>query len=721
MFHRLPAFALFALLALLLATPAAAQPPSPEILWDTWGVPHIYAETDEALFYGFGWAQARNHGDLILKLYGEARGRAAEYWGEDFLANDRLMHTLDVPAQGAAGYAALDDDFRRNIDAFARGFTAYAEANRDQIADAREVVLPVTSEDVLAHGVRVMRYVFMARQGLRAAVRWQEGRLEDVVEPEPMDGSNAWALAPSRTADGRAMLVANPHQPWSDLGLWMEAHFVTPDHDLYGAALVGTPVLGIAFNPYLGWTHTNNTRDGYDLYRLIPGANGGYMLDGEERAYETREITIRVRGEDGTLRDETFTARATLHGPIVAEREDGAALAIRVVCERCWEAAEQWWEMAQARTLAEFEDALRPVRIPMFTVMYADREGNIMHLFNAQVPIRDRGDWAFWNGTTPVDDCCPSLIPGDDSAYIWTGYHPYEDLPKVINPPTGWLQNANEAPWTTTYPWVFDPADYPPYIAPPPFTWPRPSQSLRLLYENDDVTFDELTALKQTTEVELARWVLDDLVAAAQASDDDLTRQAGAVLRDWDGTANANSVGGVLFAAWAAGYLRPLGLDALAVPFSMDDPFNTPRGLADPAAAAVGLGDIARQLELLRPLGGGIDVAYGDAFRMRVGEYDLPASGGDDPLGTFRTLTFAQDEDLRFRVTQGESYIAVIAFNADALPEARVLLTYGNATQPGSPHVGDQLALFAAGEMREAWRTREEIEANLAERETLGG
>ena len=209
--RRRISFVFTVLLIVLLTAPAAAQDPQPEILWDTWGVPHIYAETDEALFYGFGWAQARNHGDLILKLYGEARGRAAEYWGEDYLESDRQMHTLDVPAQGALGYASIDADFRRNITAFARGFTAYAEAHRDQIADEREVVLPVTGEDVMAHGVRVMRYVFMARQGLRAAVRWQEGRLEDVVKPEPMDGSNAWALAPSRTADGRAMLVVGAH------------------------------------------------------------------------------------------------------------------------------------------------------------------------------------------------------------------------------------------------------------------------------------------------------------------------------------------------------------------------------------------------------------------------------------------------------------------------------------------------------------------------------
>jgi acyl-homoserine-lactone acylase len=131
----------------------------------------------------------------------------------------------------------------------------------------------------------------------------------------------------------------------------------------------------------------------------------------------------------------------------------------------------------------------------------------------------------------------------------------------------------------------------------------------------------------------------------------------------------------------------------------------------------VGLREVAQQLEALRLLGGGIDVAYGDAFRMRVGDYDLPASGADDALGTFRTLSFAQDRDLRFRVTQGDSYVAIIRFS-DPI-EARVLVSYGNASQPGSPHLGDQLPLFARKELREAWLTVEAIEANLVERVML--
>lgn len=706
-------FITFLLTLVLLTAPglvtaqSQALPEHPEILWDEWGVPHIYAPTDEGLFYAFGWAQAQNHGDLILKLYGQARGRAAEYWGEAFLDTDQQVRTVNIPQEGSDGYAALPDDFRGYMDAFADGINAYVAAHPDAIGEQWKAVLPVTGVDIVAHGIRVLRYSFTAGRALSAAGRWQRG---------DMGGSNGWAVAPSRSASGNAMLVANPHQPWSDFGLWMEAHLIGPEVNVYGAALVGNPILGIAFNPYLGWTHTVNTHDGWDLYRLVNGANGGYLFDGEEKAFDIRQESIKVKQADGSLNAVVLTVESSVHGPVIAEK-DGQRLALRVVGDHAFAAAQEWWEMGKATTLEAFEAALRNIRIPMFTIIYADRNGNIMHVFNEQVPVRSEGDWAFWNNTDPTDASQPALIPGDTSRYLWTSYHSYEDLPKVINPSTGWLQNANEPPWTTTYPYVLNPADYPAYMAPPPLIWPRPIRSMRLLYDNPSITFDQLAQLKEDTHMELADWVLDDLIAAAEQSDDDLIERCAAVLRAWDRQADANSVGAVLFTAWAAGYLRPVGFEAFAVPWDMNDPFNTPRGLKDPAGAVEGLKRVAQQLELLRPLGGGFDMAYGDAFRMRVGDYDLPASGADDVLGTFRTLTFVQDADLRFKVVQGDSYIAVVEF--DDTVRAKVLLTYGNATQPGSPHVGDQLELFARKELRDAWLTRSEIEAHLAAHEVF--
>ncbi len=684
-----------------------ALPDHPEILWDTWGVPHIYAPTNDSLFYAFGWAQAQNQGDLILKLYGQARGRAAEYWGADFLASDEQAWTVGIPQQGIDGYAALPDDFRSYTDSFAAGINDYVKAHPDAISEQWKAALPVTGVDIVAHGIRVLRYSFTAGKAFAAAGKWQDGEL---------GGSNGWAIAPSRSASGNALLVANPHQPWSDFGLWMEAHLISPDVNVYGAALVGNPILGIAFNQYIGWTHTVNTHDGWDLYKLVNGKNGGYMFDGVEKHFEVRQEIIKVKQADGSLKEVPLTVESSIHGPVIAQK-DGSKLALRVVGDHAFAAAQEWWEMGKAHNLEEFQAALKNIRIPMFTIIYADRDGNIMHVFNEQVPVRTEGDWAFWNNTDPVDSSHPALIPGDSSKYLWTTFHPYEDLPKVINPPTGWLQNANEPPWTTTYPYVLNPKDYPAYMAPPPLTWPRPIRSMRLLYENPSITFDQLVQLKQDTYMELTNWVLDDLIAAASKSDDALVQRCAEVLKKWDRHADPDSVGAVLFTAWAAGYLRPIGFAAFANQWDVNDPFNTPRGLKDPAGAVEGLKKVAQQLELLRPLGGGLDMKYGDAFRMRVGKYDLPANGADDVLGTFRTLTFVQDKDLRFKVVQGDSYIAVVEFSNPV--HAKVLLAYGNSTQPDSPHMGDQLELFAKKELRDAWLTRADIEAHLASRDVF--
>jgi acyl-homoserine-lactone acylase len=686
-----------------------ALPDQPEILWDTWGVPHIYAPDNEGLFYAFGWAQAHNHGDLILKLYGQARGRAAEYWGEDFLQSDQLVRTLGIPEQGVAGYQTLSPEYQGYLEAFVKGFNDYVEANPDAIGDEWKVVLPVKAIDILAHGVRVLRYTFVAGQGIDYAL----GHGTAVS-----DGSNGWAIAPSHSASGNALLVANPHQPWSDLGLWIEAQLVSPEVSVYGAALVGSPVLGIGFNEYLGWTHTVNTHDGWDLYRLTLSEDGqSYLYDGEERPFDMREETIQVRQEDGTRESVPLTIRNSVQGPVLSVRADGTALALRVVGENAAQASEEWWEMGKAHKLAEFEDALRPLRVPMFTVIYADRDGNILHLFNEQVPIRSEGDWAFWNNTTRIDESHPAIIPGDSSKYVWTEYHPYEDLPRIVNPESGWVQNANEPPWMATLPPPLNPEDYPAYMLPPPYVWPRPQNSMRMLLEDDSITFDGLVEYKQSTFMELTNWCLDDLITLAAASDDALVQDAREVLANWDRHADADSVGAVLFAAWANDYITPRGIVAFTVSWSLDDPLNTPSGIADPEGAIASLKKVATQLNALKAFGGGIDVAYGDIFRLRYGDYDLPANGAPDLLGTFRVLTFVQDTDLKFKPVHGDSYIAVVEFSNPV--HAKVLLSYGNSTQPGSPHMGDQLELFAAKQLRDAWLTREDIEANLDEHTIL--
>ncbi len=204
----------------------------------------------------------------------------------------------------------------------------------------------------------------------------------------------------------------------------------------------------------------------------------------------------------------------------------------------------------------------------------------------------------------------------------------------------------------------------------------------------------------------------DELIVLARAEGDEILNRAADVLENWDGYANADSEGGVLFTLWTVTYLGNPGFDALANQWSLADPLTPPGGFADPQGAVAALRVSATQLILSGTLGRfGIDAAYGEVFRLRYGEVDLPGVGGNDLLGTISILTHRAADDGVFEPYHGDSFIYILEFS-DPI-RAEVLLVHGNATQPGSPHIGDQLALFADHQLRPALLTREEIEAHL--------
>ncbi len=673
----------------LAARPVLAGSPqdATDILWDRWGVPHIFAPDLDGALYAFGWAQMQSHGDLLLRLYGQARGRGAEYWGAGYADADRWVRTMGVPARAARWAKEQAIDVRGPLDAFVAGVNAYASQHADRISNDVKVVLPVTVADVLAHVQRVIHFTFVANPQMidAQARRWADA------------GSNAWAVAPSRSASGHALLLANPHLPWSDFFLWYEAQLVTPGAMAYGATLVGMPFPGIAFNDRLGWSHTNNTIDGADLYELQLSGDG-YRWNDAVRAFDTRTETMKIRQADGSMKEETLTIRESVHGPIVREKA-GKALALRVAGIDQPNLMSQYWHMIRSQSLVEFEAAERPLQMPFFTVMYADRDGHIMHLFGGRTPVRPAGDYD-WSG----------IVPGISSATLWTTTHPYEQLPRVVDPPSGWLQNANDPPWTTTFPVAIDPAAFPRYMAPRGMSL-RAQQSAKILAADSSITFDEFGEDKHSTRMLLADRVLDDLIPAATAAGG-VAADAAAVLAAWDRSANAESRGAVLFEAW---YRRAARAGSVfAVRWREAEPLATPRGLANPGAAVQALVEAAG---LVTKAYGAIDVPWGQVYRLRVGGRDLPANGGPGDLGIFRVVNFTEDADGRMRATGGDSYVATIEFGPAV--RARSLVSYGNASQPGSPHIGDQIELFAKKQLKPVWLSRAEIELNLERRETV--
>ena len=657
-----------------------------ELLWDDYGVPHVFGEDPAALFYAFGWAQMRSHADLILRLYGQARGRAAEYWGERHLSSDTWVLTNGIPARAVQWWNAQPAHIRAYLESFVAGMNAYATSNPGAVSEPYRQVLPTTPTDVLAHVQRVLHFTFVAGPELARAATQH-------LQPP---GSNAWAIAPSHSASGRALLLINPHLPWGDLFTWYETHLALPDMNVYGATLVGIPFISVGFNEHLGWTHTVNTIDAADLYDLQTRGDE-YIFDGQNRPFEREQHVLRVRQENGRMAERSLTIRRSIHGPIIAER-DGRAVALRVVGLDAPHVIEQYWDMARATTRESFESALARLNMPMFTVIYADRQGDIMHVFNGRVPRRSGGDWSYWQG----------VVSGTTSSTLWTDTHRYNELPRVINPRSGWLQNANDPPWTTTLPVALDPVQFTTYLAPLRPLGFRAQRSIRMLTEDNRIAFDELLAYKHSTRMESADHLLQDVIAAARSAGDEDARQAAEVLERWDRTADADSRGAVLYAElyrilrqqpWPTGSI-------FEVPWNPRAPLVTPDGLSDARLAAAALGQAARQV---RARHGSIDVPWGAVHRFRRDTVDLPANGGDGDLGIFRVIDFAPipEDSTRFQAVGGDSFVAAIEFSSPI--NARTVLAYGNASQPGSPHRLDQLPLAARKEMKPVRMSRDAV------------
>lgn len=672
-----------------------------EILWDSYGVPHIYGEDEASVFYGFGWAQAHSHSDILLRLYGEARARGAEYWGEEYVETARWLAMNSVPERAEDWYAAQSDQFRQNLDAFARGINEYAEAHPDAINPELAVVLPVSGVDVVAHAHRLMNFVYVASPA--RVIGAQAPRITGAER----DGSNTWAIAPARSASGNTMLLANPHLSWGPgFFTYYEAHKVGPDFEIYGATQVGLPVIRFAFNQERGIANTVNGVVGSTSY-LLTLDDDGYVFDGEVREFETRDTSILIRQEDGSLQEEAITVRYTVHGPVF-ERPDGANVALRVAGLDRPGVLEQYFDMMRARSFEEFQSVMERLQIPTFNITYADRDGNIEYIFNGIVPRRASGDMDFWTG----------LVPGDSSDYLWDEVHPYSDLPRATNPDGGFVQNANDPPWLSSWPVSYTPDDFPPYMAQVAPLSARAQNSVRMIAEREQVSFEEFTELKLSTYALLTERVLDELLDAARGAADETLIAAVELLESWDRHFDADSRGALLFEEWARQFAPNnfTNQGNYAVAFSMDDPLNTPRGLRD-ADEAVEM--LRRAAELTVERYGALDRPLGEVSRFIIEDVDVPGHGGYGNLGIFRVHTWSPLDDTGRRTPlHGETWVSLVEFSDPV--RAIGLMSYGNSRQPGTAHYSDQLEMLSRNEFRTLWLQREEIEDNTVTRTIFG-
>ena len=165
-----------------------------EILWDRWGVPHVYAADEAEMYHAFGWAQMQSHANLILKLYAESRGMGSEIFGERYFESDRLFHLFNLTDSAKAQYERFTGDEKIFLDSFVKGLNDYAEANPEEIDEKFRKVLPVTAIDVLAHGKRVINLEFLSGRDIGQSFN-ELKELEKEITP----GSNSYAIAPAKS------------------------------------------------------------------------------------------------------------------------------------------------------------------------------------------------------------------------------------------------------------------------------------------------------------------------------------------------------------------------------------------------------------------------------------------------------------------------------------------------------------------------------------------
>ncbi len=464
-----------------------------ELLRDSWGVPNVFAKTDEGAMYGLGYATAQDRGFQMHYFLRMTQGRLSEVLGtvdkkkksgagqNNTVQHDRLMRAI--------GFGSAADEAARNLDPKTLGLLeAYSAGVNDYFANSaeREHYLfeqtglerePWKPADCLLSWWHLAQ--FFAKNGLRDRLNSSEPpvrpgragpkidddaavvRREDVSEqwilkvnawikemgmmpgepkgpgtPDPKF-SHAWVVGGKQTTTGSAVLVSDPQTPVWNPSMLYEFHIKGATFNVRGAGVPGSPVILIGFNQHVAWGMTALGADQADIFILKtdPDHPNQYQVDGQWLDMTCAEETISVKGADS----ESITVRKTIFGPIVSEfvwqNTEGHEIALsRIpIAETDRETIQGAFGMMRARSCDEFAAALPGWRFPTANCIFGDRKGNIGYWSLGALPVR-----------SPLTGCDGGRAQdGSTRDGMWRGMIPYDILPHCINPQRGYLVSAN--------------------------------------------------------------------------------------------------------------------------------------------------------------------------------------------------------------------------------------------------------------------------------------
>ncbi len=703
-----------ACIALVLASCAASPPATDDrpfeatIHRDAFGVAHVHGATDADAAYGFAYAQAEDNLWQVEENFVRALGRAAELHGDALVLDDWINGSLEIPRLARDEFDASDARLRRLLVGFAAGFNDYVRDHPDtelRLLERFEPWYPLALIRYLYYQRGFLGSLRLPRASYARAFRRITGldievAVDGTAIPRDEVGSNSWAVGPARSASGAALLFINPHLPFFGPSQVYEGHVLSDEGwNFTGYGRFGFPMPYVGFNEELGWASTDNAADLADAYVETLVEDGrGYAYGDDVREVRAWSATVRVKRGDEVVALE-LPMRSTHHGPLVAtsgERLVAAKLA--KLDAPGWLA--QWYAMTRADSLDAFRRAVEPLDMLFGNYLYADRDGNIFYVYNACVPVRDEAfDWR-----QPVE--------GRDPRTEWRGFHSMNEIPQLLNPASGYLQNCNSTPFLTTS--AGNPAaeDFPAYMAPEPDS-ARAKNARRILESRETFDFDAWTRLSYdttlvTADVDLPRLFAEyDALRAADTGGADELARAIELLRAWNHVATPQSTATTLYVLFGARARRELAGD-----WPLTDALR---------AACDELGDGWDTIE----------VPWGELNRhQRVhssgtpgGRDDAPslaAAGGPSWAGPMFTFWAPREEGQRRRYgVGGNSYVAVVEFGERV--RGFSLHPFGSATSPDSPRRADLEERYLSGDYKPAWLTLDDVRANALTARKVGG
>lgn len=671
------------------AREAAAQYDA-RILRDEYGVAHVFGKTDADAHFGFAYAHAEDAWEVMEETIMAGRGIASQYRGQADAPGDYLYDLFRVEQAVAAGDLGIPDDVRAIMQAYAAGVNLFAAENPDRVTPG---LLPITEDDINSAVMWLTPFFYRLDGYLEPLFSetdapqvspWAQTSsldLEEVVR-----GSNGFAVAPSRSADGHTRLVVNSHQPMNGRYAWYEVHLVSEEGlNIMGGTFPGTPVVPQGITPNTAWTHTVNRPDLIDIYKLVVDNEKdpqAYKLDGEWKEFDRGVSQFRVKLWGPFSWPVKRDALWSEHGPVISTPNGHFALRFAGMGETA--AVEQWFRMAKAQNLTEWREALNVNGVLSFNIVYGDRDGNIGMMYNGRIPDRIEGpDWE-------------SILPGDDSQLIWDGFRPVSDLPQIWNPDCGWLFSANATPFMVTDPECdLSREDYSATFGIETRITNRSRRAVTLFTQDPSITREALLRYRADTvyapESSLMQLVVE---LVGMPSDDPAVKAAQEVLRNWDGDTAQASRGAAL--AVITG-VRTLGYE-----------------YTDEASASLEiLLTVANELDTEF---GQIDPEWGAVNRIVRGEENWPLDGAPDVLRAIYSDKDGVANEGYLNAFAGDTHIMVADWGPDGALRAESILQYGSATvDETSPHYADQVEMFSKGEYKTLHMTLEQVLAVATE------